>query len=369
VPVTGDEVRNTRFRLSVGGYDAPQVDDLLRRIAVELDAGRPAGPLIADATLQPAGMGLRSPRGYDIDAVDWFLDRLRSAGNHGDRAGEGADPWRDLAVVNYFTRRGAGDLADRAAAPSRQARRKYENQDLEYLARECADAWRDFGQQPGTHLRWVRAGAVRRELRTAEQQTLASLRYSPPTTISTGGRTFTWKRVTGSSWPDIAEIIRRSRREAIGRHFGAVSTPQEEAIRKDGPAARTVLQLRELLDETGTPILYTSGQHLAQSAAACITFPGQRWLRFPVRSTDFGSRGWKNGIMTAVDQDGNKVARYRIPRKGYRGRYNLITSISGAPGQVEITVHPDRQLTDELVLAIAISAPWVGQYFNPGGEG
>ena len=367
--MNGDEVRNVRFRLSVGGYDAPQVDDLLRRIGVELDAGRPAGPLIADVTLQPAGTGLCSPRGYDIDAVDWFLDRLRSGGNHGDRAGVGADPWRDLAVVNHFTRRGPGDLADRAAAPSRQARRKYENQDLECLGRECADAWRDFGQQPGTHLRWVRAGAVRRELRTAEQQTIASLRYGRTTTISAGGRIFTWKRVTGSSWPDIAEIVRRSRREAIGRHFGAVSTPQEEAIRKDGLAARTVLQLRELLDETGTPILYTSGQHSTQSAAACITFPGQRWLRFPVRGTDSGFRGRKNGIMSAVDQDGNKIARYRIPRTGYAARYLTTSPISGAPGQVEITVHPDRKLTDELVLAIAISAPWVGQYFNPGGGG
>ena len=231
--VNGDEVRNARFGPSVGGYDAPQVDGLLRRIAVELDAGRPAGPLIADATLQSAGMGLRSPRGYDIDAVDWFLDQLRCGGN-GDGAGASADPWRDLAVVNHVTRRGPGDLADRAAAPSRQARRKYENQNLEYLGRECADAWRDFGQQPGTHLRWVRAGAVRRELRTAEQQTIASLRYGRTTTISTGGRIFTWKRVTGSSWPEIAEIVRRSRREAIGRHFGAVSTPQEEATRRDG---------------------------------------------------------------------------------------------------------------------------------------
>ena len=84
--MNGDEVRNARFGPSVGGYDAPQVDGLLRRIAVELDAGRPAGPLIADATLQPAEMGLRSPRGYDIDAVDWFLDQLRSCGN-GDCAG------------------------------------------------------------------------------------------------------------------------------------------------------------------------------------------------------------------------------------------------------------------------------------------
>jgi hypothetical protein len=81
-----------------------------------------------------------------------------------------ADPWRDLAVANYFTGSGPGDLAERTAAPSRQALRKYETQDRTYLAKECADAWRDLGQQPGTHLRWVRSGATRRELRTAESR-------------------------------------------------------------------------------------------------------------------------------------------------------------------------------------------------------
>jgi hypothetical protein len=46
--VNGDEVRDTWFcpsqRLEVAGYDARQVDDLVRRVAAELDAGRPAGP-------------------------------------------------------------------------------------------------------------------------------------------------------------------------------------------------------------------------------------------------------------------------------------------------------------------------------------
>ena len=49
--------------------------------------------------------------------------------------------------------------------------------------------------------------------------------------------------------------------------------------------------------------------------------------------------------MTAVDEAGNRAVRYRIP-----GRLT---------GGIEITVHPDRELTDELVVAIAISAPWL----------
>lgn len=106
------------------------------------------------------------------------------------------------------------------------------------------------------------------------------------------------------------------------------------------------------------PILYTSGQHLAETAGACITFPDQRWLRFPVRGAGFGDQGRKNAIMTAVDQAGNKIARYRIIGKG---RSPL--------GTVEITIHPGQPLTDELALAIAISPPWLSSYFSSEGGG
>lgn len=54
--------------------------------------------------------------------------------------------------------------------------------------------------------------------------------------------------------------------------------------------------------------------------------------------------------MTAVDQAGNSVARYRISLNAKR--------------TVEITVDPSRGLTDEVALALAISAPWLGRYFK-----
>jgi hypothetical protein len=62
--------------------------------------------------------------------------------------------------------------------------------------------------------------------------------------------------------------------------------------------------------------------------------------------------------MTAVDEAGNSVVRYRIGGWDTIGR-----------SVVEITVHPGRQLTNELVLAIAISAPWLGSYFSEPVEG
>jgi hypothetical protein len=100
--------------------------------------------------------------------------------------------------------------------------------------------------------------------------------------------------------------------------------------------------------------LYTSGQNFGGRACARISFPDGRWLRFLVRGTR-----QDNAIMTAVDQAGNKVARYR-PDAEIVARYRQ---------GVEITLHPDNNLTDELVLAIAISAPWLASYFDSPSKG
>jgi len=372
--VNGDDIRDARF--PGGGfpsdrYDASQVDDLLRRIAAELDAGRPAGPLIAGATFTPAPVTTvqrawmkvqqAGPGGYNREAVDWFLDQLRRREDHRELAGTGADPWRDLPVGNYFTRSGPSDLAEPAATPPQQERPEQARPGTGYFAQQCADAWRDFGQQPGTQLRWARAGVVRCELRTAEQQTVASLRDRRRATVSTGGRTFTWKQVTPSAWPDIAEIVRRSHENPRG-YFPDTDTPpsQEHQANASGQepsrAERTRLNpLRDLLDQAGTPILYTSGDNYWRHAGARITFTDQRWLCFPVRGTTPA-----NAIMTAVDQAGNKVARYRA------------TSKLGLPNKMEITVHTRQLLTDEMALALVISAPWLWSYFsvpNQGGGG
>jgi DivIVA domain-containing protein len=319
--VNGDEVRNITFGKGFGNrqyYDAAQVNDLLDRIAAELDAGRPAAPLIAAAAFQ-------ARRGYDARAVDWFLEQVRCCEDPAEAERANADPWRDLAADPYGVRREPGDLAGRIAAPPKQ---------------ECVGAWHDFGQQPGTRLSWVATGALRRELRTAEQQTIAAVRTGMPTTLTAGGRTFTRRPVSRSSWPGIAETISGGR-------------PGAPAHMLNRPAGQRDPALRQLADETGMPVLYTAGRHVDRSAGGYIKFPGQRWLRFPVR----GARR-ANVIMTAVDQAGNKVARYRLApnRAGFRER-------------VQITVHPGQRLTDELTLAIALSAPWLRSYFASSGGG
>ena len=217
-----------------------------------------------------------------------------------------ADPWRDLAVAQLTGsgvsgRRRAATEAPRAGVLRRGVR--------ERVAR--------LRPAPGMHLRWGRAGRRRLrsacyELRTAEQQTIAS-RDGQRLTVLAGGRSFTYKkpdvpaRSTADSWPPgIAEIAARSWRDYAG-HFAA-ETISSKAHRRE---ARTA---RELVDETGIPILYTSGQNFNRRAYVCVTFPDQRWLRFLVRGTEP-----VNAIMTAVDQAGNRVARYRNHRGSRRG--------------------------------------------------
>jgi DivIVA domain-containing protein len=321
--VNGDEVRNIRLPRSgllTGGsaYDASEVNDLLDRIAAELDAGRPAGPLIANAVFRTRS------RGYATGAADWLLEQLRQREDLSEMARTNADPWRDLAAEPYCIRGEPGGLSGRVAEPSRQ---------------EYADAWRDFGQQPGTRLYLSPTGAVRYELRTAELQTVATVRRGPHTTLTAGGRTFTLKGVARSAWPGIAGTISRDQPAAPG-HMLKRQTDKKDA------------SLHQLLDETGTPVLYTAGAHIDRSDGGYIKFPGHRWLRFPVQ----GKRQ-ENAIMTAVDQAGNKIARYRLARNETWRR------------RVEITVHPGQQLTDELTLVIALSAGWLRSYFQSSGGG
>jgi DivIVA domain-containing protein len=277
----GISVASDKYSLAVG------------RIAAELDAGRQAGSLIENATFRTR----TGTQGYDAQAVDWFLEQLRWREDHAELA-RISDLWGDLAVGNYFTRSGPGDLAGRTATPPRRAHRKDRAQDWECLARECADAWRDFGQQ----LRWVLTSGrhlwsvLRGELYTAEQQAVASVRSRSPdmdwrATVSAGGRTFTWKRVTGSDWPGIAEIVRRSDPDyGAGRSLDADTPdswkPQATASSLNRAVRALREPIRELFDETGMPILYASGQNYNGGAGACITFPDQRWLKFPVRGTD-----------------------------------------------------------------------------------
>jgi hypothetical protein len=324
LPVNGGQVRDTWFcpaGKEVPGYDARQVDDLLHRVVAELDAGGSAGQLIQNATFRRVNFGRR----YDIDAVDRFLDRFLSPG-HFERGEIVDDPWWELPVAQF----GEGNP------------KKYS-----FYSR-CENAWRDFGQVPGTRLWFGKATRGLNELRTAEQQTLASVRGSRSKTFSTGGRSFTLQRTSAgeSSSPAVAALLARAAEAEAGHYIGI-------RIGSD----KSVLGL---VGETGTPILYTTGSNYNWRACAYILFPDLLRLRFLVRGTREN-----NAIMTAVDQAGNRVARYRSIDKSGR----QVKPWSRA-SPWEIIVHPGQKLTDDLALALALSASWLGSYFErPGGGG
>ncbi len=213
---------------------------------------------------------------------------------------------------------------------------------------------------PGTRLWFGKAARGLTELRTAEQQTLASVRSSwGDRTYSAGARTFTLRRtsVEESSSPAVAELLVLAARAEAGYYTDNTRTRNilDPVIR---PGAFETVPA--LVDESGTPISYTAGDHFNWRACACILFPDLRWLRFLVRGTRED-----NAIMTAVDQAGNRVARYRsIDKSGRQVRPWSRAS------PWEIIVHPGQKLTDELALALALSAGWLGSYFErPRGGG
>jgi DivIVA domain-containing protein len=356
--VNGNEVRRLIFPQGSGGYDTAAVGELLDRVAAELDAGRPAGPVI-EGVIFPAATGdghgalLGKSGGYDFVAVDGVVAQLRRQDDPAVRA----DPWRDLPAWHYgmaIPEAGAADpvRAWRQAAPPRAARRRAAK-DYEQA---CADAWRDFSLAPGTQLSLERTGMFRSELR-GDGYTLVSVQFklrlameNQTSTYCRDGRTYTPSPVKKAQWPAVAAQI--AAREPISAVHLPPTAPAPrtgaKAARSQAPAAREGGRMYSLSDWTGLPVLYTGGSHLDGRAHGYVEFPGQRSFRFPVRGT-----ARSNAIMTAVDQAGRPVARYRVAAE----------SLSSGWRVIEITVHPDHGLTDELSLMLAVTAPWVWDYF------
>jgi hypothetical protein len=274
--------------------------------------------------LQEALYALQSnvPRSELSMAAQLEYDQLRPAWERGE-ARPAAEELEAARLAWEAEHPFAARLAWEAEHPF-AARLAWEAEHPFATSKECWKAWEEFDQQPGTYLRLIWAGIARRELRTGEKQTIASMSHK-------------WTSIFVT--PEIGH---------------KVNTSMGSFVLKRGDDWYS----RKLVDKTGTPILYTSGRNFDHSADASISFPDMRLrsLEFPVRGTRRA-----NAIMTAVDEAGNSVARYRIFRSqmGGLGRHN-----------VEIAVHPDWELTDELMLAITISAPWLASYFSePGGGG
>jgi len=348
--VDGNEVRRLVFPQS-DGYDTAAVDELLDRIAAELDAGRPVADLIEDATLPRQSAQLRRVfrgGGYVYFSVDGVLSQLRRQDDPEARA----DPWGNLPAWHYSMASPAASAGEPAGSPRHGAAmlRVGRVQAAKDYARECAEACRDFGAQPGTQLGLAKTGIGRWELLTAERYALVSARTVPAKTFDRNGRTYRLSRVRAAQWLAVAAEIGGKRTNSPA-HLPRTEPDQRtgaEGARRNGAVAPKDFSLKSLADRAGSPVLFTGGRHIDRSPGGYVQFPGRRWLQFPVRGT---SRS--NAIMTAVDQAGGQVARYMI----------------GDRRMIHITVHPDQRLTDELILTLALTARWVRSYFDSSGGG
>lgn len=329
LPVDGDELRSIRLPDQLWGYDASDVDELLDHIAAELDAGRPVASLAANAAFREVRLQFRRlSRAYQTETVDWLLAQLRR--NEEERNLLADDPWRHLIAFRYSM-----------GPPALDARTEY------------ADDWAAFDAQPGFRLRYGRAGSADDELRTADGVQIATCRtHWRSTTVRVGWRTFTVARVHRVAWPALVPAF------GAGQPAQPVHLRRSDGYQRADPerqAAGMPRGARLLADEAGQPVLLTAGAHIDRTAGACVMLPGGRWLRFPVRATNPG-----NAIMTAVDQAGNMVARYRVDR-GKRWR--------PAAWHVDITIHPREQLGEELTLVLTVSADWLRAFFKASRDG
>lgn len=303
-----EQFSTTRLR---PGYDKDDVDAFLEAIR-ETFLGTREPFLTADDVRNKQFSITRLRPGYDQEEVDALLDEveLRLATSlPGQSQDNDAEP---DAYGLPIQDRPTGGLTYLRTRPSRRALR-------ERYTEECWKAWDEFGQQHGTYLKLEWAKIARCELRLVDLQTIASMTYR-------------WSDILG--FTDIPEMGHQL--NLRGESFVLKSTGYRQS--------------RKLVDETGTPILYTNGRNFERAARASVSFPDGRSLRFPVRGTHRA-----NAIMTAVDQAGNSVVRYRVTRLGRSG---------GLRNSVEVALHPGWKLTDELVLAITISAPWLSSYFS-----
>ena len=305
----GADVRRVTFLKAArwgypAGYPVEAVDDALNAAADALDFGRPV----------QMGRISRSPRSgyYDSDAVDCFFRELEQSAP---LLAQGLKPttggWYEGFVTNAMWRLEPQEderLGGATVAESPEQIRKR-------LEQECKEAWERFPEHLGTHMKLHRVGSRGWELtRHEDGVALASSKkgwWAIPEHV-------TQVELNG-------DIYRRSRTFPLGRPYRWVNV------------------------ETKVPILRGAGSNFNRRARLAMDLPDGRRLRLPVRGTFPG-----NAVMTAVDDRGDRVARFRSARG------------SG----IEVVVAPHVPITTELLLVVAATSPAVLMYFRePSGGG
>ena len=140
----GSDIRSTSFRVWDHGYEVKSVRAVLDAVASDLDAGRSPESVINKARFRTWGRFGNGLRGYDIDAVDWFLASLVDTPPLQDRSDKSHDPWFVDPLANQFSRPDP-DPTSANDPLSRQAIKAV-------LADGCRVAWHRAGSLPGTRL-------------------------------------------------------------------------------------------------------------------------------------------------------------------------------------------------------------------------
>ena len=100
------------------------------------------------------------------------------------------------------------------------------------------------------------------------------------------------------------------------------------------------------------------GRHYGGESDAVVAFSDLQRIRFPI----LGS-GLYDEVMTAVDEEGNKVVRYRQAKRR--------TVQTRSAGKLEVVVNPAQEVTLDLLLLVAVSSGFLLTEYRarPGGGG
>jgi hypothetical protein len=346
------DLRRVRFVREERGYDAFEVEQLLLRVAEAIDADESPRTLIEDCRLSIAR------RGCTKGDVDLLLDEVLADASESAYWTARVDRWREFDVGNRILPTDNTTIAIPNSPAARQG-------PTERRRPSAKNEWEDLDRSEGTHLRYVDSLLTARRLEA--DRLLATIRSSQLTlrlTLARNGKSYTLRRVSQDrrSEPQIGRHAELSRDASRGRYAnGAESDHMDPPWARpfwrfvvNNPGGRSGDQISELTDDSiGSPVLWYSGNNFHYKATTLISLPDGRWFRFPVRGQTRGA-----AVMTAVDESLNRVIRYKKVRP--------------FSSHIKVVVNPHFTLTDDIVLAIALTAPLVSRYFNtpsptPGG--
>jgi DivIVA domain-containing protein len=296
----GDEARSVVFQPRPWGYDPDEVEDFLSFVADELDAGRNV------SQLNPTFSTNSGKAQYDVDAVDWFVARLRIDSTS--LGGVPGEPW-------------SSPMANYATWPVAEDPPHSHGQLAGWLVRHYDEEWTRFPDLQGAHLQWAATRLGNRELSTSDGEVIAIV-----------------SQHFGRAGPyGVLRVETQSDRYDL-RHLGK---------RKDCRC--------ELIDTSGRPKFTLTGYNFLWRAKAEISdwSSAGATLRFPAR----GSRR-SNAVMTATDlPSGQRLAKFRSQLRPVG-----VTALLTPP--IDVVVHPAVELSPQVVLMIAMTAPFVRTFFD-----